>query len=71
MAGPPPYASTPERIWYWSFRAICVSLFFFLVFPILVIIPLSFNALDFFTFTPKMLALDPEGYSLKHYENFF
>jgi putative spermidine/putrescine transport system permease protein len=33
--------------------------------------PLSFNAENFFTFTPKMLALDPEGYSLKHYQDFF
>ena len=33
--------------------------------------PLSFNAQDFFTFTPKMLQFDPEGYSLKHYRDFF
>jgi putative spermidine/putrescine transport system permease protein len=33
--------------------------------------PLSFNAQDFFTFTPEMLRLDPAGYSLKHYEDFF
>ena len=33
--------------------------------------PLSFNAQDFFTFTPEMLRLDPEGYSLKDYRNFF
>jgi putative spermidine/putrescine transport system permease protein len=33
--------------------------------------PLSFNAQDFFTFTPKMLQFDPEGYSLKHYKDFF
>jgi len=32
---------------------------------------LSFNAEDFFTFTPEMLALKPEGYSLKHYADFF
>lgn len=43
----------------------------FLIAPILTIIPLSFNAQDFFTFTPEMLALDPEGYSLKHYRDFF
>jgi putative spermidine/putrescine transport system permease protein len=38
--------------------------------PIIIIIPLSFNAQDFFTFTPEMLSLDPAGYSLKHYEDF-
>jgi putative spermidine/putrescine transport system permease protein len=60
-----------QRIWYYSFRLICGLLFFFLIFPIIVIIPLSFNAQDFFTFTPEMLSLSPEGYSLKHYEDFF
>jgi putative spermidine/putrescine transport system permease protein len=44
--------------------------FFYLIFPILIVIPLSFNAQDFFTFTPEMLRLDPEGYSLKHYRDF-
>lgn len=33
--------------------------------------PLSFNAENFFTFTEKMLSLDPAGYSLKHYADFF
>ena len=45
--------------------------FLFLIIPILVIIPLSFNAQYFFTFTPEMLAFKPEGYSLKHYQDFF
>ncbi|MCB1354265.1 MAG: ABC transporter permease [Rhodobacteraceae bacterium] len=71
MAGLPPYASTGQRLWYWSFRAICVAILFFLIVPILVIIPLSFNAEDFFTFTKGMLALDPDAYSLKHYQDFF
>ncbi|RED12162.1 Trehalose transport system permease protein SugB [Pontivivens insulae] len=67
----PAYASTGQRVWYYSFRVICGLIFAFLIIPILVIIPLSFNATDFFTFTPEMLRLDPEGYSLKHYEDFF
>ncbi|SIO00858.1 putative spermidine/putrescine transport system permease protein [Vannielia litorea] len=67
----PTYATTGQRIWYYGFRVICGLIFFFLIAPILVIIPLSFNAEDFFTFTPKMLAFDPEGYSLKHYRDFF
>ena len=71
MSGLPPYASTGQKVWYYSFRVICGLIFFFLIAPIVVIIPLSFNAQDFFTFTPEMLALKPEGYSLKHYEDFF
>ncbi|KIN70672.1 Binding-protein-dependent transport systems inner membrane component [Sulfitobacter noctilucae] len=71
MSGVPIYATTGQRIWYYGFRVICGLIFFFLIAPILVIIPLSFNAQDFFTFTPEMLAFDPEGYSTKHYEDFF
>ena len=62
----PTYATTGQRIWYYSFRVICALIFVFLITPILVVIPLSFNAQDFFTFTPEMLRLDPDGYSLKH-----
>ncbi len=69
--GLPPYASTGQRIWYYTFRFICGLIFFFLIAPIVVVIPLSFNAQDFFTFTPEMLRLDPDGYSLKHYRDFF
>ena len=69
--GLPPYATLGQRIWYYSFRVICGLIFFFLVAPIVVVMPLSFNAQDFFTFTPEMLRLDPEGYSLKHYRDFF
>ncbi len=60
-----------QRIWFYAFRVICGLIFFFLIAPIVVIIPLSFNAEDFFTFTPEMLAFDPAGYSLKHYRDFF
>ena len=71
MAKLPPYMTTGQRIWYYGFRVICGLIFFFLIFPILVIIPLSFNATDFFTFTPEMLSFDPAGYSFKHYHDFF
>ena len=67
----PIYATTGQTIWYYSFRVICGLIFFFLIAPIIIIIPLSFNAQDFFTFTPEMLALDPAGFSTKHYEDFF
>ena len=67
----PPYASPVQRAWYYGFRILCGLIFFFLIAPILVIIPLSFNAEDFFTFTPGMLALDPEAYGLEHYRDFF
>ncbi|MBY4895294.1 ABC transporter permease [Rhodobacteraceae bacterium N5(2021)] len=67
----PPYATFGQRLWFYGFRVICGLIFFFLIAPIITIIPLSFNAEDFFTFTPGMLALDPEAYSLRHYRDFF
>jgi putative spermidine/putrescine transport system permease protein len=41
----------------------------FLIAPILVIVPLSFNAEPYFTFTTKMLTLDPDGFSLRWYRD--
>lgn len=67
----PIYATSGQRIWYYAFRVICGLIFFFLIAPILIIIPLAFNAQDFFTFTPAMLRLDPAGYSTKHFVDFF
>ena len=67
----PPYMTTLERVWHYLFRVICGLIFLFLIFPILVIIPLSFNSVPFFTFTPEMLSFDPEGYSLRWYKDFF
>lgn len=67
----PPYATVGQRIWFYGFRVICGLIFFFLIAPILTIIPLSFNAEDFFTFTPGMLAFEADAYSLRHYRAFF
>ena len=66
-----PYLSAGQVFWYYIFRVICGVIFVFLITPILVVMPLSFNAQDFFTFTPEMLRFDPDGYSLKHYKDFF
>src|SRR5690606_28990832 len=64
----PVYASPLERIWRWTYLVICALIFLFLIAPILIIIPLSFNAEAYFTFSEKMLRLDPEGYSLRWYD---
>ncbi|WP_397541530.1 ABC transporter permease subunit [Roseovarius salis] len=66
-----PYLTPGQVLGHYTFRVVCGLIFIFLITPILVVMPLSFNAEDFFTFTPEMLALDPEGYSLKHYRDFF
>ncbi|MCT4556207.1 MAG: ABC transporter permease [Pelagimonas sp.] len=67
----PPYLTAGQVLWHYAFRNICGAIFVFLITPILVVMPLSFNAQDFFTFTPEMLRFEAEGYSLKHYRDFF
>jgi putative spermidine/putrescine transport system permease protein len=59
----PPYASRAERLWHYTYRLGCTLIFVFLVAPIVVIIPLSFNAGSFFTYP---LA----GVSLRWYREF-
>lgn len=64
----PKYADRWERVWYYTYLSICGLVFLFLIAPILVVIPLSFNAEPYFTFTEKMLMFDPEGYSSRWYD---
>lgn len=67
----PVYYSPLRRVWHYALRAIVGLVLLFLIFPILVTIPLSFNIEPFFTFTEGMLKLDPEAYSTKWYVEFF
>ncbi len=67
----PPYLTPGQVLWHFAFRVICGAILVFLITPILVVMPLSFNAENFFTFTPEMLRFDPAGYSLRHYRDFF
>ena len=60
-------ADTGARIGHGVYLAACALIFTFLVAPILVIVPLSFNAEPYFTFTDGMLRLDPAAYSLRWY----
>ena len=59
----PIHASTGERIWYYAFRVICGVIFIFLLFPVLTIIPLSFNSGEF-------LHYPLQGLSLRWYHEF-
>lgn len=67
----PAYASTGEKIGKYIFLLICTFIFIFLITPILVIMPLSFNAEPYFTFTEGMLTLDPNAFSLRWYQDIF
>ena len=59
-----PYMSPVERAWYYSLRLLCGLVLLFLVLPILVIVPLSFNSGTF-------LIYPMQGFSMRWYEDFF
>ena len=65
----PNYTPLNYRIWHYTYLIICGLVFFFLIAPLFVILPLSFNAEQYIHFSSKMLALDPEGFSLRWYED--
>ncbi|MCF3934224.1 ABC transporter permease [Acuticoccus sp. M5D2P5] len=65
----PDHATRLERVWHRTYLIICGLIFFFLVAPIIVIIPLSFNATPYFTFTKEMLTFNPDGYSMRWYDD--
>ncbi|MGE0147040.1 MAG: ABC transporter permease [Parvibaculaceae bacterium] len=60
----PPHATAAERIWSYALRGLVVLVCIFLVAPIIVVIPLSFNSEPYFTFPMP-------GYSLRWYEQLF
>jgi putative spermidine/putrescine transport system permease protein len=64
----PSYTTTGQRIGYYTFLTYCGIVFFFLMAPMFVIIPLSVSSSPFFEFTREMMTFDPEGYSLKWYK---
>lgn len=64
-----------EKILWNVSRGVVVSVvifgFLFLTLPLLVFVPLSFNAEPYFTFTEGMLRLDSDAYSLRWYRAIF
>ena len=58
-----------RRLGRYAYVGFCACAFVFLVAPILVIVPLSFNAQPYFTFTEGMLRLDADAWSLRWYRS--
>jgi len=58
------YATPMEKGWYYLHRLVCGAVLLFLIAPILVIIPLSFNSVPFFSYPMP-------GLSLRWYAEFF
>ena len=65
----PSHVGPLGRCWHYGLRVACGLILFFLIAPVLVVVPLSFNAEPYFTFTRGMLALDAEAWSLRWYRD--
>ncbi len=69
MAATAPSFTASGRIRRGIHVGVCAVVLCFLVAPMLVVVPLSFNAEPYFTFTQGMLQLEPDAYSLRWYRN--
>ena len=65
----PSYATTIQRTYYYGYLFFCFVVFFFLIAPLVAIIPISFSQSPFMLFTEGMLAWppEPEAWSLRWY----
>ena len=63
----PSYVTTGQRVGYYSFLTYCGLVFFFLIAPIFIILPLSFSSSPFFEFTREFMHFEPEAWSLRWY----
>ena len=67
----PSYATPIQRTYYYAYLFFCAVVFFFLIAPLIAIVPISFSVSPFMIFTEGMLAWppDPEAWSLRWYRN--
>ena len=65
----PSYATSTQRTYYYAYLFFCFLVFFFLIAPLVAIIPISFSKSPFMLFTEGMLAWppDPEAWSFRWY----
>ena len=67
----PTYATPIQRTYYYAYLFFCTVVFFFLIAPLIAIVPISFSVSPFMVFTEGMLAWppEPEAWSLRWYRN--
>ena len=65
----PSYATPTQRTYYYLYLFFCFVVFFFLIAPLIAIVPISFSKSPFMVFTEGMMAWppDPEAWSLRWY----
>ena len=71
MTKTPAYYGFWHHLGAWLLRFSAWLVLLFLILPILVIVPLSFNVEPFFSFTEGMVTLQPEAFSLRWYREIF
>jgi len=71
----PSYTTPREKLWFYTYRTFCGLVLFFLVAPLIVVIPLSFTNSVFLQFVPEMKIFSFEtwsfnfdGYGLRWYK---
>ena len=69
MAAKTPCFTFGQRLRRALHLGFCAAVLLFLIAPMLVVVPLSFNAEPYFTFTEGMLRLEPDAYSLRWYRS--
>ena len=65
----PSYATPVQRTYYYAYLLICSLVFFFLIAPLVAIIPISFSQSPFMLFTEGMMSWppDPDAWSFRWY----
>lgn len=65
----PSYTTPGQRTFYYLYLFFCGTVFFFLIAPLVAIVPISFSKSPFMVFTEGMLAFppDPEAWSIRWY----
>ena len=65
----PSYSTPGQRTFYYLYLFFCGTVFFFLIAPLVAIVPISFSKSPFMVFTDGMLAFppDPEAWSIRWY----
>lgn len=65
----PAYYTIWHKLGEYALKFSAWGVLFFLILPIVVIIPLSFNAEPYFTFTKGMVMFEPSAYSTRWYDS--
>jgi putative spermidine/putrescine transport system permease protein len=74
----PSYTTPRQKLWHYFYRTFCGLVLFFLVAPLIVVLPLSFSTYPFLQFVPEMqffsfetMSFNFDGYGTRWYKELF